>query len=39
MTAQNAHRLGANKAPPAIISAFIGTQLTSILDKLENSTN
>lgn len=39
MTAQNAHRLGANEAPPAIISAFIGTQLTSILDKLENSTS
>jgi glutamine synthetase len=39
MTAQNAHRLGANEAPPAIVSAFIGTQLTSILDKLENSTS
>jgi len=39
MTAQNAHRLGANEAPPAIISAFLGTQLTSILDKLENSTS
>ena len=38
MTAQNAHRLGANEAPPAIVSAFLGTQLTAILDKLENST-
>ncbi|GHT21400.1 glutamine synthetase [Bacteroidia bacterium] len=37
MTAQNAHRLGANEAPPAIISAFLGTQITSVLDKLENS--
>ena len=27
MTAQNAHRLGANEAPPAIISAFLGTQI------------
>jgi glutamine synthetase len=39
MTAQNAHRLGANEAPPAIVSAFIGTQLTAILDKLEASTS
>jgi glutamine synthetase len=39
MTAQNAHRLGANEAPPAIISAFLGTQLTNILDKLENSSS
>jgi len=39
MSAQNAHRLGANEAPPAIISAFLGTQLTSILDKLESSTS
>ncbi|MDD4032100.1 MAG: glutamine synthetase III [Bacteroidales bacterium] len=39
MTAQNAHRLGANEAPPAIVSAFIGTQLTAILDKLEGSTS
>ena len=39
MSAQNAHRLGANEAPPAIISAFLGTQLTAILDKLENSTS
>ncbi len=39
MTAQNAHRLGANEAPPAIVSAFLGTQLTAVLDKLENSTS
>ncbi len=39
MTAQNAHRLGANEAPPAIVSAFLGSQLTAILDKLENSTS
>jgi len=39
MTAQNAHRLGANEAPPAIISVFLGTQLTAILDKLEKSTS
>ncbi len=39
MTAQNAHRLGANEAPPAIISAFLGTQLTAVLDKLEKSTS
>lgn len=37
MTANNAHRLGANEAPPAIISAFLGTQITRVLDKLENS--
>jgi glutamine synthetase len=37
-SATNAHRLGANEAPPAIISAFLGTQLTTILDTLEKST-
>ena len=37
MTAQNAHRLGANEAPPAIISAFLGTQLSQLLDKIENA--
>ncbi|MBN1417079.1 MAG: glutamine synthetase III [Bacteroidales bacterium] len=31
----NAHRLGANEAPPAIISVFIGAQLTKMLDELE----
>ncbi|MDR2692118.1 MAG: glutamine synthetase III [Dysgonamonadaceae bacterium] len=39
MTAQNAHRLGANEAPPAIISAFLGTQVSAVLDKLEKSTS
>ena len=39
MTAQNAHRLGANEAPPAIISVFMGSQLTAVLDKLENSSS
>jgi glutamine synthetase len=34
-SANNDHRLGANEAPPAIISAFLGTQLTSVLDELE----
>ena len=31
----NDHRLGANEAPPAIISAFLGEQLTAILDNIE----
>lgn len=39
MTAQNAHRLGANEAPPAIISVFLGSQISAILDKLEASTS
>jgi glutamine synthetase len=39
MTAQNAHRLGANEAPPAIISAFLGSQISNVLDKIENSTS
>ena len=34
-SATNAHRLGANEAPPAIISVFLGTQISAILDKLE----
>ena len=37
MSATNAHRLGANEAPPAIISSFLGTQLSTLLDKIENS--
>ena len=37
-SATNQHRLGANEAPPAIISMFLGTQLSEILDKLEKST-
>ncbi len=35
MSATNAHRLGANEAPPAIISIFLGSQLSGILDKIE----
>jgi len=38
MTAQNAHRLGANEAPPAIISVFLGSQVSAVLNKLEKST-
>jgi glutamine synthetase len=34
-SAGNDHRLGANEAPPAIISVFIGTQMTHILDEIE----
>ena len=36
-SAGNDHRLGANEAPPAIISVFIGSQLTAILDRLEKA--
>ncbi|MCC8071215.1 MAG: glutamine synthetase III [Bacteroidales bacterium] len=39
MSATNAHRLGANEAPPAIISIFTGSMLSDILDTIENSTN
>ena len=35
MSATNAHRLGANEAPPAIISSFLGKQLTELLDHIE----
>ncbi|WP_440880299.1 glutamine synthetase III family protein [Tenacibaculum sp. C7A-26P2] len=37
-SASNDHRLGANEAPPAIVSVFIGSQLSSVLDELENVT-
>ena len=37
MSATNAHRLGANEAPPAIISTFLGTQVSAVLDKLAAS--
>ncbi len=37
MNATNAHRLGANEAPPAIISMFLGSQLSAILEAVENS--
>ena len=36
-SATNAHRLGANEAPPAIISSFLGSQLSQVLDHLINS--
>jgi len=36
--AGNEHRLGANEAPPAIISAFLGEQLTAILEMIEKGT-
>ena len=39
MSATNAHRLGGNEAPPAIISSFLGKQLTELLDHIENSDN
>lgn len=38
-SASNDHRLGANEAPPAIISTFIGSQLTEVLDELEKVTD
>jgi glutamine synthetase len=38
-SASNDHRLGANEAPPAIISVFIGSQLTHVLDELEKVTD
>ncbi len=39
MSATNAHRLGAHEAPPAIISSFLGTQLSKVLDHMEESTD
>ncbi|MCB9310301.1 MAG: glutamine synthetase III [Lewinellaceae bacterium] len=38
-TAGNDHRLGANEAPPAIVSVFIGQHLTEVLDELERVTD
>jgi glutamine synthetase len=38
VSATNEHRLGANEAPPAIISIFLGKQITGVLDKLEHAT-
>lgn len=35
MSATNAHRLGANEAPPAIVSSFLGKQLSDLLNHLE----
>lgn len=37
ISATNAHRLGANEAPPAIISIFLGTQITNALNEIENA--
>ena len=37
MSAGNAHRLGANEAPPAIISSFLGKQVSDLLDHIENA--
>ena len=37
MSATNAHRLGGNEAPPAIISSFLGKQLNELLDHIEKS--
>ena len=37
MSASNAHRLGANEAPPAIISSFLGKQVSELLDHIENA--
>ena len=37
VSATNAHRLGGNEAPPAIISSFLGKQLTELLDHIELS--
>lgn len=39
MSANNAHRLGANEAPPAIISVFLGKQISGVLDKIEASSD
>ncbi|WP_242918963.1 glutamine synthetase III family protein [Pontibacter liquoris] len=36
-SASNDHRLGANEAPPAIMSVFVGQQLTAVLDELERT--
>ena len=38
-SASNDHRLGANEAPPAIMSIFLGTQLSNVLDEIEQKVN
>jgi len=38
-SASNDHRLGANEAPPAIMSVFLGSELTAVLDELEEKGN
>ena len=35
VSASNSHRLGANEAPPAIISTFLGTEVSAMLDQIE----
>ena len=37
-TPGNDHRLGANEAPPAVVSIFLGDELTAVLDSIENDT-
>ena len=37
-TAGNDHRLGANEAPPAVVSVFLGDELTAVLEAIENDT-
>ena len=37
LTASNSHRLGANEAPPAIVSAFLGTEVNKMLDLIEQN--
>lgn len=39
ISASNQHRLGANEAPPAIISAFLGHEVSEVLDKIEKADN
>ena len=39
MSATNAHRLGGNEAPPAIISAFLGKYVSTLLDNIEQTSN
>ncbi|MBO5026308.1 MAG: glutamine synthetase III [Bacteroidaceae bacterium] len=39
ISATNAHRLGANEAPPAIISSFLGKTVSDLLEHVENSTD
>ena len=39
MSATNAHRLGGNEAPPAIISSFLGQYVSEMLDSIEQSSN
>ena len=38
-SAGNDHRLGANEAPPAIMSVFVGEELEGVLNSIENGTD